>query len=135
MIRQGTPRMIRVVFKAPHADAFHAVLRITFSDKTRPNDQEWTVTRFLRGHAILLPSDGPAGNGETPNITEESGHDEDHGITLFPYFALEFSAEYRQSDGSFTTQTKNLVMTKTPTTPLISFTAAAVYSPDASMTE
>jgi hypothetical protein len=126
--------MIRVVFKAPHPDTFHAVLRITFSDKTRPSDQEWTVMRVMRGRAILHASDGPAGPGEIPNIMEEMGDDEGDGIaiTIIPYFALEFSVEYQQSDGSFATQTKDLIMTKTSA---VSFTAARVYSPDASMAE
>lgn len=136
MIRQGASRMIRVVFKATQPDTFHAVLRITFSDKTRSSDQEWTVTRVVRGRAILPASDGPAGPGEIPagDIMEKMGHDEDDGIAIavFPYFALEFSVEYQQSDGSFATQTKDLVITKTSA---VSFAAARVYSPDASMAE
>jgi hypothetical protein len=136
MIRQGTPRMIRVVFNAPHPDTFLAVLRITFSDKTRPSDQEWIVTRVLRGRAILPACDEPAGPGELPagDIIETMGHDEDDGIAIaaFPYFALEFSVKYQQSNGSFTTQTKDLIITKTSA---VSFTAARVHSPDASMAE
>ena len=124
--------MIRMVFKAPHPDTFHAVLRITFSDKTRPSDQEWAVTRVLRGRATLPASDRPASPEEILDITEEMGHDEDDGVAVFPYFALEFSVEYQQSDGSFATQTKDLIITKTSA---VSFTAARVYSPDASMAE
>jgi hypothetical protein len=135
MVRQGTPRTIRVEFKALCAGTFHASLKITFSDKTGPNDQEWTVTRELRGYAILPASDGSASKGETPDITEEPGDDDDNGVTVFPYFALEFSAEYRRSDESFTTQTKDLIITKTSAIPLVSFSAATVCSPDTSMAE
>jgi hypothetical protein len=126
-VRQGTPRKIRVEFKAPHAGTFHADLRITFSDKTRTVDQEWIVTRELRGHAILPASSGPA--------MEEMGEDDGHRIRVFPYFALEFSADYRLADESFATQRKDLIITKTSATPLVSFIAATVYSPDASMTQ
>jgi hypothetical protein len=135
VVLQGTPRTIRVEFKAPCAGTFHAFLRITFSDKTRPNDQEWVVTRELHGCASLPVSDESASKGEIPDITEVIGDDDDNGITVIPYFALEFSAEYRRSDESFTTHTKDLIITKTSANLLVSFTAATVYSPDASMTE
>jgi len=134
-IQHGAPREIRVDFKAPQAGGFHAILKITFSDKARPNDQGWVVTRELRGVAILPTISGPAGNGDTSNTTKDKGDGGDTGINIFPYFALDFSVECARHHESFPTETKDLFITKTSPTPLVSFTAATVYSLDASMSE
>ena len=133
VIQRGTPRKIRIDFKAPQAGAFHAILKITFSDKARPNDQGWVVTRELRGVAILPTIGGPAGNGDTSKTTKDKGDGGDTGINVFPYFALDFSVECALPHESFPTDTKDLFITKTSPSPLVSFTAARVYSPDASM--
>jgi len=135
VIQQGVPRKIRVDFEAPQAGAFHASLDITFSHKARPNNQGWVVTRELRGLATLPATGGPAGKGDTPNTTKDNGDDGDTGINVFPYFALDFSVECARPHESFPTQTKDLFITKTSPSPLVSFTAATVYSPDASMAE
>ena len=121
--QQWAPRKIRVDFNAPHAGTFHAILKITFSDKARPNDQGWVVTRELRGRAIL------------PAIGSSLGDDDDAGITIFPYFALEFSVECPRSNELYAMQTKDLIITKALPSPSVSFMTATVYSPDTSMTE
>ena len=134
-IQQGAPRSIRVNFKAPQAGAFHAILKITFGDKAQPSDQGWVVTRELRGLAILPTIGEPKGNGDTSNTTKGKGDVGDTGINVFPYFALDFTVECLRPHDSFPTQTKDLFITKTSPSPLVSFTAARVYSPDASMAE
>ena len=135
MIQQGVARKIRVDFrvKAPQAGTFRAILKVTFSDKARPNDQGWVVTRELRGRAIVPASDGPIINRDT--TAKDIVDSDDTGITIFPYFALEFSVECPRSNELYATQTKDLIITKTSPSPSVSFTAATVYSPDASMTE
>ena len=136
-IRFGEPRTILVSFEASHAGTCDAVLKINFSDKTRPNDQEFAVTRELRGRAILPASAGPVTNGDTPNIEMADDELEDCGITVFPHFALDFYVESLQSNEPFPTQTKDLIITitKSPTIRFGSFAAARVYSPDTSMAE
>ena len=54
VVWQNSPRKVLVTFKPPHPGTFHAVLRITFSDKSRPNDQEFVVERELHGRAVLI---------------------------------------------------------------------------------
>lgn len=49
LIQQNLRRKVLVTSKAPHVGTFHAALKITFSDKTRPNDQELPIVRELRG--------------------------------------------------------------------------------------
>jgi hypothetical protein len=133
VIQQGTPRKIRVEFKAPHAGAFDAILTITFGDKARPNDQGWVVTRKLRGRAILPAGGSPVINGGT--TPKDIADGDVSGITMFPYFALEFIVERPRPNESYATQIKDLVITTTSSSPLVSFKTATIYSPDASMTE
>ena len=133
MIQEGAPRKIRVDFKAPQAGAFLAILKITFSDKARPNDRGWVVSRELRGHAILPAGGSPIINRDT--TAKDIADVDDTGITIFPHFALEFSVECPRANELYATQTKDFIITKTSPTPTVSFTAAKVSSPDASMTE
>ena len=106
---------------------FHAVLWITFSDKGRANDREFTVTRELRGRAIL--PDGPAINGDALYNVEDMEEGEGTGITVSHDFGLEFTVECPRSDEPFPTQTKELIITKSSKTP-VSFITAIVRSPD-----
>lgn len=133
VIQQGAPRKIRVDFKAPQAGSFHAILKVTFSDEARPNDQGWVVTRELRGRVILPANGSPIIDKDT--TAKDIADGDDTGITIFPHFALEFSVECPRSNELYATQTKDLVITKTSPSPSISFMTATVYSPDASMTE
>lgn len=133
VIQQGVPRKIRVDFKAPQAGSFHAILKVTFSDKARPNDQGWVVTRQLRGRVILPGSGSPIIDKDT--TAKDIADGDDTGITIFPHFALEFSVECPRSNELYATQTKDLIITKTSPSPSVSFMTATVYSPDASMTE
>ena len=135
VIQQGAPHEIRVDFNAPQAGTFHAILKITFSDKAQPNDQEWMVTRELRGLAILPTIGEPTGNEDTSDTTKGKGDVGDTGVNVFPYFALDFTVECLRPHESFPTHTKDFFITKTSPSPLVSFTAARVYSPDASMAE
>lgn len=115
-------------FKPSCAGLFHAVLWITFSDKGRAKDREFTVTRELRGRAIL--PGGWAVNGDVPDNVEDLGESENTGITVSHDFGLEFSVECPWSDELFKTQTKELIITKTSKTPLVSFITAVVRLPD-----
>ena len=133
VIQQGAPRKIRVDFKAPQAGSFHAILKVTFSDKARPNDPGWVVTRELRGHVILPASGGPIIDRDTTAKNIADG--DDTGITIFPHFALEFSVERPRSNELYATQTKDLIITKASPSPSVSFITATVHSPDASMIE
>jgi hypothetical protein len=82
------PRKILISFDAPRAGNFRVSLKITFIDRTRQNDQEFIVTRELRGRAIH-PWIG---------ISPESG--------------LEFLVERQRSDVPFAIQTRQLVISK-----------------------
>jgi hypothetical protein len=139
-VRKRKPRTIIVSFKAPHAGAFHAMLEINFSDKTRPYDREFAVTRELRGYASLPASAsvGSAGNGDVPSVLEDMTENQDLGITVSPDFALDFYIESLRPSEPFATQTKKLVITRSlfdSSYPSVSFTAARIYSPEASMIE
>jgi hypothetical protein len=128
MVLQSLPRKVLVAFTAPHAGTFHASLRITFSDTMRPNDQEFTVVRELRGRAILPIR--PTGSGRPPNAGKDDkiGSEERAGITVSHDFDLEFSVERLSSDEPFAQQTKELVITKSTIKPLVSFKTARVCS-------
>jgi len=132
VIRKKTPRTILVSFNAPHTGTFHAILRINFSDKTQPHDHEFTIRRELRGQAVLPTSGSLDSNGDVPGLSEEVAESEDNGLVISPDFALDFSVESPRPNEPFTTQTKQLTITRSSNT-LVSFTAARVYSPDNSM--
>ena len=127
-IQKNTAREIIVSFQPSCAGLFHAVLWITFSDKGRTKDREFTVTRELRGRAIL--PGGRAVNGDVPDNVEDLGESENTGITVSHDFGLEFSVECPWSDEPFKTQTKELVITKSSKTPLVSLITAVVRLPD-----
>lgn len=91
------------------------------------------MIRELRGRAILPASGGPVVNGDT--TPKDIADGDDSGITISPYFALEFSVECPRSNESYATQIKDLVITTTSPRPSVSFKAATVCSPDAPMTE
>jgi hypothetical protein len=65
-------------------------------------------------------------------VEEKEG--EGTGITVPHDIGLEFSVECLSSDEPFATQTKELIITKSSETPLVSFIAAMVRSPDDSVT-
>ena len=91
------------------------------------------MTRELRGRAILPGR--PAINGDGPHNVEDMEDGEGTGINVSHDFGLEFSAERPSADESFATQAKELTITKSSTTPLVTFMAATVRSPDDSVTE
>jgi len=130
-VQKNKAREVIVSFHPSRVGSFHAVLRITFSDKGR-NGQEFTLTRELRGRAIL--PGGSAINGDAPHNVEDM-EGEGTGITVSHDFGLEFSVECPSSDESFATQTKELIITKSSNTPLVSLVTAVVRSPDDSVTE
>jgi hypothetical protein len=125
-VRKKTVRKIEVLFKAPRGGAFQGALKITFKDKTR-SDEEFTVTRELRGRAT--PPDGPARSGELTNTAES----ERAGITISHDLGLEFSVERSRLDGLFAMQTEELVITKSSAIPLVYFKAVKVCSSDDSV--
>jgi hypothetical protein len=131
-------REVIVSFQPSRVGSFHAVLGIAFSNNGQTNDRVSTVTRELRGRAILPGR--PAINGDGPDNVEDmedarlpSG--EGTGITVSHDFGLEFSAERPSSDEPFAPQAKELIITKSSKTPSVSFVDATVRSPDDSVTE
>ena len=133
-IRFGKPRTILVSFEASHAGTCGAVLKINFSDKTPPNDQEFTVTRELRGRTILPASGSPVSSRDVPNMLEETTKGEDARITITPDLALDFSAESPGPNQPFAKATYNLIIFGSSNT-LVSFMTARINSPDASTME
>lgn len=137
VVRQNKPRQVLVSFQASRVGTFHATLNITFSDKSRPNNiQEFRVSRELRGRAAL--PDSPASNGDASNtstVEDVMGSEEGTGITVSHDYGVDFDAESTQLDGSFTTETKEVVITKSSTTPPVTFKAARVSSTDDTVTE
>jgi hypothetical protein len=130
-VRKSSPRTIEVSFRAPRVGDFQGVLWITFRDKMR-SDEEFTVTRELRGRAIL--SDSPASSGEPSNIVEEATMENERaGVAVTQGLGLEFSVERSRLDEPFAMQTRELVIKKTSVIPLVSFKAARVSSPDDSV--
>jgi hypothetical protein len=126
-IQKDTPREIIISFQPWCVGSFPAVLWITFIDKGK-NGQAFTVTRELRGHATL-PGD-LAINGDTPHNVDDMEEGEGTGITVSHDFGLEFYVECPSSDEPFATQTKDLIITKSGKTPMVSFVTATVRSPD-----
>lgn len=119
-------------FKAPHAGAFRAVLKIHFSDKG-PSNEEFTVTRELRGHATL-PVEPASSRGSSGAIDESDntmGSElEGTGIFVSHDFGLQFSVERPRPYEPFATQTERLFITKTSASPLVSFKSVEIYSSD-----
>ena len=132
-VEKNRAREVIVSFQPPRVGSFRAVLGIAFSDKGRANDREFTVTRELRGRAIL--PDRPATNGDGPHSAEDMEDGEGTGINVSHDFGLEFSAERPSSDEPFTAQSKELIITKSSNTPLVSFTTATARSLDDSVPE
>ena len=130
VLQKNMAREVIVSFQPSHVGSFHAVLGVAFSDKGRANDRGFTVTRELRGRAIL-PS-RPAINDDGPNDLEDG---EGTGISVSHDFGLEFSAQRPSSDDPFATQTKELIITKSSKTPLVSFVTATIPPPGDSVTE
>ena len=80
--------------------SFRADLGTAFSDKGRTNGREFTVTRELRGRAIL--PNRPATNGDGPHSAEDVEDGEGTRINVSHDFGLEFSAKRPSSDEPFT---------------------------------
>jgi hypothetical protein len=91
------------------------------------------VIRRLRGRAIL-PSSNSISDGDTPSTVEHIKGSEGTGIIVSHDFGLEFSVEYLQFDEHLPTQTKELIVTDSSTTPSFSFKAVRVHLPDGSLT-
>ncbi|KAH9974671.1 hypothetical protein BGW80DRAFT_151531 [Lactifluus volemus] len=118
-----------VAFQAPRLGNFRAFLKITLVDKLRPDDQDFTVTRELRGRAIL-PGDQTSNGDTSETVTAVRLGCEGTGITVSPEPVLEFLVERPQSDIPFATQTRKLVINKSSLQPLVSFVAATLRSRD-----
>jgi hypothetical protein len=134
-VRKSFPREVEVSFKAPRVDSFRATLSITFSDKIQSNElpgaSQFTVTRELRGRAILP---GPASSQEPPNKIDGDGMESDRaGVTVSDASGVECSVERSRLDGSFDKLTTVLVITKSSRIPLVSFKEARVSSADKSV--
>jgi hypothetical protein len=156
-VRLQEPRKLDVTFKAPQVGTFRAVLRITFSDQARPDEQEFIITRDLRGGAILPSSPtgdgGPpkavedrtrseetevssssTGDGGPPKTVEDRTRSEETEVMISDDLGLAFTVECPRSDAPLPTQTKQLAITRSLTTSRVCFTAAKVLSPDGSVT-
>ena len=127
IVQKNQAREIVVSFQPSRVGSFHAVLGITFIYTGQAGGREFTVTRELRGRAIL-PGGLAINEPEDAEGTEESGGT---GITVSDESGLEFLVE--RSDELFPMQTRELVITKTSASPIVSFKAAKVYSLDDSV--
>lgn len=132
VVQNNEAREVIVSFQPSRVSSFHAVLCIAFIDKGR-NDAPFTVSRELRGRAIL--PDPPAINGDESHNVGDMEDGEGTGISVSHDFGLEFSVERPSSDEAFATQAKELIITKSSKTPLVSFMTATIRSPDNSVTE
>ena len=96
------------------------------------SDEEFTVTRELRGRAILANGPAaPASNGEPSSIEEEKMTESERaGVTVSHDSGVKFFVERSRLDEPFAMQTMKLVITKTKVIPLVSFKAVRVCSPD-----
>jgi hypothetical protein len=128
-VRQKRSCKILVAFQAPRLGNFRAFLKITLVDKLRPDDQDFTVTRELRGRAIL-PGDQTSNGDTSETVTAVRFGCEGTGITVSPEPVLEFLVERPQSDIPFATQTRKLVINKSSLQPLVSFVVATLRSRD-----
>ncbi|KAI0294855.1 hypothetical protein B0F90DRAFT_1820972 [Multifurca ochricompacta] len=132
VIRHKKPRRILVSFQAPHAGTFRASLKITFSDKSRQSDGEFSVIRELLGRAILPGIPASAEDRSNSATGDTVVASEDTGITVSHESGLQFSLERSQSNVQFTPQTEELVIEKSSRSPLVSFETATVRLPDGS---
>jgi hypothetical protein len=132
-VQKNMAREVIVSFQPSRVGSFHATLGITFSDKGRANNREFTVARELHGRAILPGHSAII--GDAPNNVEDIEEGEGTGVTVSHDFGLEFSVERPSSDEPFATQAKELIVTKSSRTPLVSFVSAMVRSPDDSVTK
>jgi hypothetical protein len=130
-VKKSPIRRIEISFKAPHVGSFQGLLCITFKDKMQ-SDEEFTVTRELRGRAILANGPAaPASNGEPSSIEEEKMTESERaGVTVSHDSGVKFFVERSRLDEPFAMQTMKLVITKTKVIPLVSFKAVRVCSPD-----
>lgn len=129
LLQLNLQREVLVTFKPPHAGTFHTTLKMTFSDEMRPNDQEFSVTRELRGHAILSGG-GTGSEGPSNAVDRDMMKEEGTGITVSHEFGLRFSVERSRFDEPFSPQAEGLVITKASVKPLVSFKAALIQSPE-----
>jgi hypothetical protein len=120
---------ILVAFQAPCLGNFRAFLKITFVDKLQLDDQDFAVTRELRGRAILPGNQTSNGDTSETVMAIRLGR-EGMGITVSPESVLEFLVEHPQSDIPFTTQIRKLVINKSSLQPLVSFVVATLRSRD-----
>jgi hypothetical protein len=129
-VRKGSPRKIGVSFKAPRVGTFRGTLGITFRDKTQ-SDEEFTVTRELRGRAILA---GATSSPEPSSKADGDGMESERaGVTVSHGLGVEFSVERSRLDVPFDKLTKALDITKTSVIPLVSLKEARVSSVDKSV--
>jgi len=130
-VQQNKPRKVFVSFRPSSVGTFHAVLRITFRDRTKPYEQDFTVERELRGRAILPASHVSNGEASTAAGTaEDTVGADDTGITVSHDYGLEFSAAWPPSGE---TQTEELIITKSSTTPSVSIKDVRILSTDDSV--
>ncbi|KAH9976668.1 hypothetical protein BGW80DRAFT_1456783 [Lactifluus volemus] len=106
---------------------FCTFLKITFVDKLRPDDQDFAVTRELRGRAIL-PGNQTSNGDTSKTVTAIRLGREGTGITVSPESVLKFLVEHPQSDILFATQIRKLVINKSSLQPLVSFMVAMLRS-------
>ena len=132
-VQRNRAQEVVVSFQPSRVGSFHAVLGIAFSNEGRANDRGFIVTRELRGCAILPGR--PAINGGGPHNIEDVENGEGTGINVSHDFGLEFSVERPSSSEPFATQAKEVIITKSSKSPLVSFITATVRTPDDSVTE
>lgn len=105
-------------------------MRITFRDKNQ-SDEEFIVTRELRGRAILPGSArGPEPSSKAEGDCMES---ERAGVAVSHGLGVEFSVERSRLDEPFDKLTKELVISKSSVIPLVSFKEARIISVDKSV--
>jgi len=131
-VRKGSPRKIEVSFKAPRVGTFHGTVGITFRNQTQSDEKfavtQFTVTRELRGRAILL---GAAGSPDPSNKADgDSMKSERAGVTVSHDLGVDFFVERSRLDEPFDKLTEELVITKASGIPLVSFKQARVSSVD-----
>lgn len=127
MVQHNSPRDVLVSFSATRAGTFHATLEIILIDGMRLNDQRFSVTRELRGHAVL-----PEGQASSGGSSDTRGN-ETIGINVSHDSGFQFSVERSQSNGPFAKQNMELVFTKSSVTQMVSFKGFRIYSPNGSV--